>query len=81
MHGYGMGWGMGWGMMLVWLVIPLVLVAILAWAMATRGVGTSRDAARQILRERYARGEIDGETLQRMLDELGDQDAPSARAP
>lgn len=78
--GYGMGWGMGLGMMLTWLVIALALGAIWAWMMSARGGWRSSDAARQILRERYARGEIDGETLQRMLEELGDQGTPSGRA-
>lgn len=83
MHGWtgtGMGWGMGLGMMLTWLVIALAFGAIWTWMMSGRGGWRSPDAARQILRERYARGEIDRETLQRMLTELGDQGAPSGSA-
>lgn len=78
--GYGMGWGMGLGMMLTWLVIALALGALWAWMMSARGGLRPRDAVRQILRERYARGEIDGETLQRMLEESRDQGASSGRA-
>lgn len=65
-----MGWGGGW-MMWAWLV---VLLAVLwgAWTMLRRGSGTGRagDGAEALLRERYARGEIDEATYRRMLDEL-----------
>lgn len=70
-----MGWG-GWGMMLVWLVV-LVLVIVLVWGIARGGWsdrdrddGEGRDRAERILRERYARGEIDEETYRRRMDEL-----------
>ena len=78
--GYGMSWGMGLGMMLMWFVIALALGAIWAGMKGARGGWRSRDSARQVLRERYAHGEIDGETLQRMLEQLDDQREPSGRA-
>lgn len=64
--GYGMGWGMGWGMlamMMMWLAIPIAIGAIWYWV---RGGRPSRDVAKQLLRERYARGEIDAETFETM---------------
>ena len=79
-NGVGMGWGMGLGMMLTWLVIALALGAIWAGMLSARDGWRSRDSAGQVLRERYARGEIDGETLQRMLQKLGDQREPGGRA-
>ncbi|HEX6533980.1 MAG TPA: SHOCT domain-containing protein [Gemmatimonadaceae bacterium] len=61
-------------MMLFWLVVMIVLVAVV-WSVAQRGGfgpgGAPReDRAETLLRERYARGEIDEATYRRMLDEL-----------
>lgn len=71
-----MGWG-GWGMMFGWLLI-LVVVLLAVWAMTRAGPpggtgeGTRGDAdpAEAILREQYARGDIDEETYRRRLSEL-----------
>lgn len=73
-----MGWG-GWTMMFGWLLI-LVLVIVAVWAIAQGkwpggerrrgGWGRGEDRAEAVLRERYARGEIDEETYRRMLAEL-----------
>lgn len=61
MWGWDGSWGMGWGWFgLVHLLWWLVLVAgavVLVRALAGRRSG--RDRAMDILRERYARGEID----------------------
>lgn len=63
-------------MMFAWLLILVVVIAAV-WAIAFgrwpgRGPGRPGDGARaeDILRERYARGELDEETYRRMLDEL-----------
>ena len=70
-----MGWG-GWALMvLFWLVVIGLIVWLVVVAL---GRGTRRepsgeadeDRAESILRERYARGEIDEDTYRRMLDEL-----------
>lgn len=65
------GWGGGWGwfgmihMVLWWFLIILGIVVLAKWLFSTPGGGSSgsaRDAddrALAILRERYARGEID----------------------
>ncbi len=68
-----MGWG-GWTLMfLFWLIV----IGLIVWLVATllrreRGGGyrSGEDRAEAILRERYARGEIDEETYRRGLDEL-----------
>jgi putative membrane protein len=70
-----MGWG-GWTMMLLfWLIV----IGLIAWFVATllrrdRGAaprkGREDDRAESLLRERYARDEIDEETYRRKLDEL-----------
>lgn len=72
--GSHMWWGGGWIMMLFWLV-ALAAVLWFAWSVVRRGSGpggprVGSDAAEAILRERYARGEIDEETYHRMSDEL-----------
>lgn len=74
-QGWGghMGWGGGWGwmMMLFWVVV-LVAVLWFVWAMTRRGGGLSGrpDDAESVLRDRYARGEIDEAAYRRMLEEL-----------
>jgi putative membrane protein len=84
MWGYYSG-GMSWWMILsslFWLGL-IALIALAVWAL-TRYVlretrlGNSRNSdltpgglsAEEILRQRYARGEIDGDTFQRMQAEL-----------
>lgn len=66
-------WHIGW-MMIGW-VVGLVLVGVLVlFAVRTLGYGPERprsDEAKRILRERYARGEIDENELHRRMDELG----------
>lgn len=60
-------------MMLFWTVV-LVALAVLAWSLlqrrGTRGAPPGEDRAEDILRQRFARGEIDEASYQRMLDEL-----------
>lgn len=66
-------------MMLFWVVVLVALVA-LTWSLVQRGgvrashTGENRppgeDRAEEILRERFARGEIDEASYQRMRDEL-----------
>ena len=67
--GHGM-WG--GGMMIVWIVLIVVIVwAVWTWMARSVRVGpSSGDDAERILRERFARGEIDEAMYQRMLAEL-----------
>ena len=61
------GWGEGWGLfgvmhVLWWLLILLAVIALLRWVFVRRPAGArgpDGDRALAILRERYARGEID----------------------
>lgn len=58
MWGYGMG-GFGWLVMATWWVLVIVAVAWLVRAAgATRDGADARDAARRILDERFATGEL-----------------------
>ncbi len=73
-----MGWG-GWGMMIGWvLILALVILAVWAVSQGRRPGGgvywrrgdRGEDRAEALLREQYARGEIDEETYRRRLAEL-----------
>ena len=76
MHwGDGYGWHAGW--MWVWWVLGIVVVAALVWGMVRAGRrrgrdGTGEASAEEILKERYARGEIDGDEYQARLRDLRD---------
>lgn len=67
-YGYGMGWG-GLGMLLE-LAVLVLLVYLLVRAFSRSSGSESRDRALETLRERYAKGEIDKETFERMLRDL-----------
>lgn len=62
------GWWMG-GMMIVWVVLLIGGVWLVMW-LARRGSVTGSDSPEDILRQRYARGEIDRPTFERMMDDL-----------
>lgn len=69
------GWGPGFGvifMILFWLLIILAIVALAKWLMGTAGnAGASPSrTARQILDERYARGEIGREEFEQKKRDL-----------
>lgn len=68
MFGYGMN-GMGWGMGFSWL-FGIVLLILIIWAV-TKGlnsgqndISTENKSALDILKERYARGEINKEEFE-----------------
>ena len=56
----------------LWLVVIVAVVWLVIRAATTRGQGKGggADNAEGILRERYARGEIDEATYRRMMEEL-----------
>lgn len=71
------GWGWGFGIlgMLFWLAF-VVLIVVLVWRLIERGgpEGPPRESPREtpleILQKRYARGEIDRDTFERMKRDL-----------
>jgi putative membrane protein len=68
MWGTGWGyWGWGWWFWVFWVAIFFVVI----WLIAMAG-GSSRNVApeEQILRERYARGEITKEEFDRRIRDL-----------
>jgi putative membrane protein len=75
----GWGWGSGWGllgavhMLLWWALIILGIVVLVKWLFAGSR-GGSRAAggqALEILKERYARGEIGKEEFEQKKRDLG----------
>jgi len=71
----GMGLGMGWGLWFLWPVVLLVVgVAAYRLVSATGNTvdsgGNGSDSALTVLRERYARGEIDDEEFERRRRQL-----------
>jgi putative membrane protein len=70
------GWfGMGFGwvfMILFWGVILLGIAALVRWLVAGRSAdpGTERKTAIEMLRERYARGEIGRDEYEQKLRDL-----------
>lgn len=76
MCGRGMGWG--WGMMILvtaaWVIALGFIIAVVWQLIVRRGSDHGRPdeagRAEEILRKRYAGGEIDRETYQRMIDDL-----------
>ena len=67
MWGHGMGWDGWWsggamfglGHLLWWALVLLAIVALVRWLTKGARRGPGEDRALEILRERYARGEID----------------------
>jgi putative membrane protein len=78
-NGQMMGWGgvWGWGlfgilhMFLWWILIVLGIVVLARWLGSGGGRHERRDSALEILRERYARGEIDKAEFEARKRDLG----------
>ncbi len=73
------GWGAGYGlfswllMLLLWILIIVGAVTIARWLMHQRDVGWLRneETPLEILKKRYARGEINKEQFESMKRDLG----------
>ncbi len=68
------GWGWGWGWVWMWFfwvfILALIIFAVWRGADSSRHRGPHRDPAEEMLRMRYARGEIDAEEYERRLADL-----------
>ena len=69
-------WGLGMMVMMLvfWGLVITGAVLAIRW-LTTTGAGATRDRALEILRERYARGEIDREEFESKRRDLGRQGA------
>ena len=72
---YGWGWGMGFGMIsvvLFWVLVILGIVVLVKWVSGGSSVPGQPPAktALDILKERYARGEVDREEFEQKKRDL-----------
>ena len=74
MGGWGTGWFGGIFMIIFWILILVGLVLLIKWLFQTTNRHQSGDAggsrALEILKERYARGEIDRNEFEKMKMDL-----------
>jgi putative membrane protein len=74
MGGIGMGWFGGIFMIVFWILILVGLVFFIKWLIQSTGSGrsggNSSNRALEILKERYARGEIDQVEFEMMKTDL-----------
>jgi len=72
----GWGWGPMFGMGALWLVVLIAVIVVVVWMLRSTGSATpgrstpERSTPEEILRERFARGDIDAEEYRERLAEL-----------
>ena len=75
MKSWGMGWLGGFFMIVFWILIIIVLIFLIKWLTQTtkkvREDCERGSRAIDILKERYAKGEIDKSQFETMMDDLG----------
>lgn len=73
-NGGGWGWGFGFiSMFLFWALLIVAVVALIRWTTSASGHGWAAgggDRALELLRERYARGEIGREEFEAKKQDL-----------
>jgi len=70
---YGWGWGMGFGwafMVIFWIIVIAVIVFIVKAVTGREKSRSQEESSLDILKKRYARGEISKEDFDRMRDDL-----------
>jgi putative membrane protein len=77
MHGWGYGFSGGWFgwlgpilMLLFWAAVIVGIVFLVRWLIARSSSSGKEETALDILRKRYARGEISGEEYRNMKEDL-----------
>ncbi len=72
--GYGMGWFWPIIMVAFWIAVIVAIVSLIRWLIKTPRTGEqqarSEDSALEILKRRYARGEIDKEEFEEKKKDL-----------
>jgi putative membrane protein len=70
---YGLGWGMGFGgvlMVVSWILVILGIVYLVKSFAGGRKGAVKEETALDILKRRYARGELSKEEFERMKEDL-----------
>lgn len=69
-------WGMGWGwfggiaMVVFWVAVIVGIVLLVRWLVTSPGQGQREETALEILKKRYARGEISREEFEEKKKDL-----------
>jgi len=67
----GWSWGPMFGMGALWLVVLIAVIVVVVWMLRSTGSATAgRSTPKEILRERFARGDIDADEYREHLAEL-----------
>lgn len=64
------GWGWGMGMILIWILIIAGIIVLVKWISGQKSSSLPEDSALDIIKRRYARGEISREDFERMKKDL-----------
>jgi len=64
------GWGMGWMMLAFWILVLIGLFLLIRWLLQITGREKNGVSALEILKQRYARGEIDKTEFERIKRDL-----------
>lgn len=74
MGGYGMGWFGGIFMIIFWIAVIIGIVFLIRWIVQSTGAGghggRSEESALEILKRRYAKGEIDKKEFEQKKKDL-----------
>jgi putative membrane protein len=71
MGGYGMGWFGGIFMVVFWIVVIVGIIFLIRWLVqSTRGGSGSAESALEILKRRYAAGEINKKEFEQKKKDL-----------
>jgi putative membrane protein len=70
-YGWGMGFGLGWFTMIIfWALLILVIVYLVKIIAGSPKKGDKEETAIDILKKRYAKGEISKEEFDKIKDDL-----------
>ena len=69
MHGME-GFGGGFGMFFWWIIVIVAIVIAAKWLFDQRGPGEQQESPIDILKRRYAQGEISRDEFQKRKEEL-----------